>query len=260
MVVSHFSPDKTIHVNKDVYKDLIKLYPNLIRPDDDICIVNEHDEDNSFHSKLSDKGYVAKNLTYNNMIAYNLPSHNLKPIVNRIAYNNGSKFKGNLYLGIRIIHRFIAEYIEILLQFLMFSGYIITKLNDDGSIMYMILVNRRYVTEFLVKNFISQRIKDEKQTQSKSTEDTTPDRHFKTDINLNELYDTVGTIDEVSREQPYHDEYITVIPGQYIMVNEFPHELIDSIERLPEESETFESPNVDIKEIKLIDYIPEIGT
>ena len=187
------------------------------------------------------------------MIAYNITSHNLKPIVNRIAYNNGSNFKENLYLGVRAIHRFIAEHIEILLQYLMFSGYILTKLNDDGSIVCMVLVNRRYVTEFLVMNFMNQRTKEEKQTQSKSTTDG---KRIEDVNNVNELYDVADKIFLVSRRRPYHDKYITIIPGEYINANEFPPELIDSIERLPEESETFELPTIEDEEIEPIDYIP----
>lgn len=225
----HFVPDYKLSIFNEVYKNECERYPNLITSEDNICLLNEHDEDYEFHSSKTNKDYVLKNLIYNNMIAYNITSHNLKTVINRITYNPRNISRQRLYELTQLIYRFIFDHITDLLQFLMFSGYILTRINEKGYIDNMLLLNRRYVTDYLVIGYIND------------------------DLNLDLVY-------RAFHDKPeYGKEYYTVIPGDVVVTNNkvLPEQLRDRLRNLPNEVKDFVPRNIDVHEnIPIIDHIP----
>ena len=232
---SYFMTDRTLLIDKKLYADVIPLYPNLITYDDNICLLCEHDEDNNFHSSKEIKDYVLKILNYNNMIAYNISNHNLKTVVNRIAFKKSKdkQYKLHVYDSMQKVYRFIFTHMTKLLQFLMFSGYILTKIDENGKIDYTILLSREFITDLYIKSYMQN------------------DEDFK---DVNKIYEDLRE-DNV---EPYNDGYQTIIPGSDIINNTFPELLEKELLAFHEKVKHFIPKSIDFRDMPEMDHVTHV--
>ena len=151
-----YTPDSLLNVNYQVIEGGRENLSRFLGTCEYINIICEFDEKGDFHSNDKSLYYVAKTLRYNDSVARD--NGDTKISILRVTYqqNIGVKLQD---VNMERVANFLKTHIIKILAVIGCSGYILVKLNNikepaGNCIDKMVLLNRKYVIEHIVNQYI----------------------------------------------------------------------------------------------------------